>query len=463
MRIVFALLRKDFLLFLRDQTDVIVTFLVPIVLIFLFGHIFGVTPGKKGGFGMEGASKIKLAVVVQSRTPVVTQVADALQKEPSFRTITTDPEASGAQQPLTEERVRRLLREGKLRFALIFPPDAESDDTLGLRVRYLNNPFNDIENGIVTGLVQKTIYTAAPAALVRALPERAARELGEDRVEGFYRSIATTVADTFETDPEQTYQTMKTGMPPVRDRAGLRRVDTSPSTAGKPAPEAGSGNDLLSRLVRIETEQVVGANVKNPMATRLVGGWAMMFLLFSVSSSATALFNEKKAGLFIRLLSMPVKRAHILWSKYLYGMTLGLIQLTVMFATGFVLFGIDITSHFSNLLIAVLAASAACTAFGMLLAAVAPSPQAASGLATLIILTMSALGGAWFPTTMMPEWLQAFSQLTIVYWAIEAFQQVLWAGHSLRQILPTIGILLGFAAVVNAFSLWRFTRGKIFE
>jgi ABC-2 type transport system permease protein len=134
-----------------------------------------------------------------------------------------------------------------------------------------------------------------------------------------------------------------------------------------------------------------------------------------------------------------------------------------MFAAGHVLYGIDISSHFGNLLLACLAASTACTAFGMLLAAIAPSPQAASGLATLIILTMSAIGGAWFPTTLMPDFIQKLAKFTIVYWSIEGFQQVLWIGASLRELLPTLAVLLGIAAVINLFSVWRFSRGNIFE
>ena len=38
------------------------------------------------------------------------------------------------QQPLTEERVRELIADNKLRFALIFPPDTLSTDAIGLRL-----------------------------------------------------------------------------------------------------------------------------------------------------------------------------------------------------------------------------------------------------------------------------------------------------------------------------------------
>ena len=40
---------------------------------------------------------------------------------------------------------------------------------------------------------------------------------------------------------------------------------------------------------------------------------------------------------------------------------------------------------------------------------------------------------------------------------------MLWSGHSLVQLLPTLGILLGITGAVMALALWRFNRGRLFE
>lgn len=63
----------------------------------------------------------------------------------------------------------------------------------------------------------------------------------------------------------------------------------------------------------------------------------------------------------------------------------------------------------------------------------------------------------------MPEFMQHLSPFTIVHWAMEGFVQVLWADCTTRELLPTLAVLFGIAAVVNAFSVWRFKRGQIFE
>lgn len=78
-------------------------------------------------------------------------------------------------------------------------------------------------------------------------------------------------------------------------------------------------------------------------------------------------------------------------------------------------------AHLPELLVIIVAAATAATAFGMLLASIARNPEAAQGLATFLILSMSAVGGAWFPTSIMPEFIQTISKVTLVYWSIEGF------------------------------------------
>ena len=163
------------------------------------------------------------------------------------------------------------------------------------------------------------------------------------------------------------------------------------------------------------------------------------------------------------MLSAPVRLSHILWARFLFGVALATLQLIALFSAGKILFGIELFSHAGPLLALIVSVGAACTAFGMLLAAVSSSHEMAMGLANLIVLVMCAVGGAWFPVSMMPAFIQHFSKLTIVYWAVEGFTSVLWAGQSFREILPTIGILLGVAVAVMAVATLCFKRSAMFD
>ncbi|HWL14955.1 MAG TPA: ABC transporter permease, partial [Opitutus sp.] len=129
---------------------------------------------------------------------------------------------------------------------------------------------------------------------------------------------------------------------------------------------------------------------------------------------------------------------------------------------GDLLYGLELWSHLGGLLVVALASAAACSAFGLFVTALAPNEAAANPISTLLVLTMSAIGGAWFPVSFMPETIQSAAKLTLVYWSVEGFTDVLWAGRSLLDILPKAGVLLAMAALVMTFSVWRFQRSKFF-
>jgi ABC-2 type transport system permease protein len=196
---------------------------------------------------------------------------------------------------------------------------------------------------------------------------------------------------------------------------------------------------------------------------QLIGGWAVQFLLFALVSSATALFYEKDHGVFQRILSGPVPRSTILWSKFLYGAALGLGQLLLLFAAGSLLFGLTLGPRLPFLLPVCLFAAAACAAFGMLLASLARTPESARGMSTFVILLMSALGGAWFPIGLMPQAMQHLSRLTLVYWAVTGFGQAFSPHPSWVQLLPILAALAAMTAAILAVAGWRFQRGTIFD
>jgi ABC-2 type transport system permease protein len=466
MHPILVLLRKDFTNFFRNKAAVSITFLVPFVMIYLFGQIFGVNRKDSGPNG------IPLAVVNASDNPAAAKFVDALKAEKSFRVLTQFVNPDKSTRPLTEADARTLMQgsDPDFRFALVIPADLISATHLGLHLKILSNPRNEIETQTVNGLLQKTIFSNVPELLGQSLQARAKDFLGDARLKQFNGAIAGAVSSTFGGNQAEIEQNLASGdfglgrlTKPVDPT--LRRLDSPAPNAdpkAAPAPAATPSTDALAKIIRLETEQVVGANVKSPAATAIVGGWAIQFLLFALSASATSLFRERDAGIFQRLLASPVTRAHILWSKFLYGVSMGLLQLMVLFLAGRVLFGIEVEQHLGLLILVCAFAAAACTSFGMLLAAVAPNAEAASGLATFLIMLMSALGGAWFPISLMPQFIQQFSKLTLVYWSMEGFSAVLWAGQSLVQILPILAILGGITAAVMSVAIWRFNRGKIF-
>jgi ABC-2 type transport system permease protein len=448
MNPILVLLKKDFCLFLKDRTSIALTFIVPFAMIYLFGQIFHVNSSNPGPSG------IPVAVVNQSGNPAAAKLVLALKAEKSFRILTQYVRPDKTTRPLAEEDLRPLMRADEFRFALVIPKDLVRTDGIGVHLKIYSNPRNEIESETVNGLLQKTLFSNVPELLGQSMQARAKAYLGDTRLNRFNTSVASAVSDAFGGDRDRIRQSMEKG------NFGLRRLD---SDSGAPDDSTQTMRDALSQIVKVDNIQVVGNDVKSPAATQLVGGWAIQFLLFALTASATGLFAEKEIGIFDRILSGPVTRGDILWSKFLYGVCLGLIQLLVLFLAGQLLYGIDISGQAVRLVVVCVFAAAACTSFGMLIAALSPTAESARGLSTFAILLMSAIGGAWFPVSFMPEIIQKFSKLTLVYWSIEGFSQVLWAHATLAELLPTLGYLALITTIVMGFSVWRFSKGKIFD
>ncbi len=478
MRTVFTLVRKDLANFLRNRAAVSLTFIVPVALIYIFGWVFGLNQKDVGPTG------IGLGVVDASGNPAAQTLINALRADPAFRVITTVDQPGRPPRPLTEADLRPLIHDGKFRFAVVLPKDLIRTDGIGLHLQILSDPRNEIESQMVNGLLQKAIFSNVPQLLGQSLQSRAKDYLGDERFQRFNRSLADTITTAFGGDSAKVQKEIESGGLGLREITSvnqpaakpadpsLRRLDTPAPTAPADSPAATpdakpdtkpKAEDFFARLIKIDREQVVGKDVRSPLATRLVGGWAIMFLLFAVSGASAAFFDEQNAGLFQRLLSAPVTRAQLLWSRFTYGVALGLLQLTALFIAGRVLYGIDVFGHFANLVIVCTFAAAACASFGMFIAAVTPNAQAASGLSTFLVMVMSATGGAWYPMSFMPEFMQKIGKFTVVYWSMEGFAQVLWAGSRLADLLPILGVLAGITIVVMAISIWRLNRKAIFE
>jgi len=434
---IYKLFKSSYRIFWNDKVSVALTFIVPLVLMSIFGAVFGGSD--------SGPQGIRLAVLNQSTSFVARSIESSLDTIKAFRIIKSFKTDSGKTIGFDTLSIQEYVRSGQAAAALVLPPDTYADTSVGLYVKFYYDPKNDMEMQTVRGLIQQVVFSQFPSVMAQSALRQAERYLGIESGSAFNRRMATLVHTYFKIDTNI-----------------ILRPKLSDFNIGG-HNTAGTSQNFLNNVVHIDNQQLIGKEVKNPWATRSVGGWGMMFLMFTLTATSSSLFDERRSGVLMRLLTSPVSRTHILWNKYIFNMSLGIIQLLFMFIFGWVMFQIDIFSNFFNLLLIIIAASVACTALGMLIAAFSQTRQQANGLGTLLILSMSAIGGAWFPTSFMPSTIQFFSKLTVVYWSIDGFMEVLWRGVGFISIVPHLVILLGIGAFFNIISVRQFRKGHIFD
>ncbi|OLE97946.1 MAG: hypothetical protein AUG75_02210 [Cyanobacteria bacterium 13_1_20CM_4_61_6] len=94
--------------------------------------------------------------------------------------------------------------------------------------------------------------------------------------------------------------------------------------------------------------------------------------------------------------------------------------------------------------------------FGLVVAALGNSPATARGITTLAVLMMVMLGGAWVPSFIFPAWLQQFTLVVPVRWAVDGLDAMTWRGVGLSGALLPTAILFGFAVAFSVVAASRF-------
>src|SRR4051812_5040966 len=136
MHVILTLLRKDFANLRRNRAAFVLSFLVPMIIIYIVGQVFGL------GRSDSGPSGIPLAVVNQSENPAAAKLVAALQAEKSFRVITEFTNPDKTKRPLTEADLRPMIHDRQFSYALVIPADLISENRFGLHLIVLSDPRN---------------------------------------------------------------------------------------------------------------------------------------------------------------------------------------------------------------------------------------------------------------------------------------------------------------------------------
>ncbi len=187
-----------------------------------------------------------------------------------------------------------------------------------------------------------------------------------------------------------------------------------------------------------------------------VPGYTIFGIFWIVSILASSVLAERRDGTFRRLLVAPMNRATMLAGKLIPHFMVNVVQITLMFATAAILFGLSLGADPTALILLSLAAAASATGLGVLVSAFVRTEAQAGGLTTLLLLTMAAIGGCFIPRFAMPDWMASIGMITPHAWALDGYHDLLVRGSGLSEVLPEIAAVTAFAVAFFAIGVWRF-------
>ena len=400
---------KDLKIFFRDFKAVLLSFLLPIGLITLFGLTFG---GLSESQGSENQTDI---LVADLDSTAITR--DVIMKLDSLEEISV----TNIGFERGKEQIMNGNRLGMLVFYKGFADSVENGKSEPIEL------FYDEARKMEAGLIQYALISN----LMNILGPK-----------------------TFK---KKILKTIQTKYPDI-DSDMMTQIEGDISEQFEPADSSGKENAIMGKMGGLTISGLARKESVNWAMIQSFAGTAIMMLLFSMTAIGNSLLSEREDGTLKRLLYSPITPINIMFGKIIYAMIISIVQLTVMIAFSWLVLGMDIGYNAFYLMLVIVATAFACSGFGIFIAAISTTRKQAEGMSTIVILLMSAIGGSMIPIFFMPVFMQKIAVISLNYWAIQAFFDVLGRDASFVQVITKIGVLIGIGTTMMAISASLFKR-----
>jgi ABC-2 type transport system permease protein len=179
-----------------------------------------------------------------------------------------------------------------------------------------------------------------------------------------------------------------------------------------------------------------------------------LFMFVTALTGAAVLIETRRLGISTRMISTPTSVGTVVAGEGLGRYLVVLFQgLYIMVAT-LLIFRVDWGDPVGAIAV-VLAFAAVGAGTAMLFGTLFSNAQQAIGVGIVFALGLAALGGSMVPAELFSDTLQRVARLTPHYWANSAFAELVRNGGTLADILPQLGVLLAYAAVLLVLATWR--------
>ncbi len=227
-----------------------------------------------------------------------------------------------------------------------------------------------------------------------------------------------------------------------------------PSGGTAPADDAGTESRYLElasapALVGLAVSSAGAGQPQVPsgFAQSVPGTLTMIVLMMTLIYGGIFLIQEKQQGMLRRQLSLPLSRGQVVLAKLLGRLWIAGLQIVLLLFVARVLFGLSLGSSPAGLVMLTGSFAIAVACLSILLGAVCSTAEQASTIGWILSMVLAGLSGCWWPSEVMPEWLQTAAHVLPTAWAMDGFHALISFGRGLEGVwLPSLA-LCGFAVL----------------
>ncbi|HLC83487.1 MAG TPA: ABC transporter permease, partial [Bacteroidia bacterium] len=412
-----AAIKKEALILLRDRVGLAVLFLMPMVLIFVMTLI------QDSAFKSLNERGIPIIFVDNDKDSLGVSIEQGLRNS-GMCTFNNTIDGKTA----TAEMIEKAVSDGKFLVGIVVPKGATEairnnvqllvQQTLG-ESDSLQKQADSVEIVIyIDPITKKSFLTSVTSSL---------RE--------FISEIKTKIM--FQTFSDQISEL-------IPDKSN--------------APKSAFSQSQIIKYKEVYASKQIGEIVPNAVQHN-VPAWAIFAMFFIVLPLAGSMVKEKSEGSVLRLQTMPTSFLILINGKIAVYILVCLIQLILMLSVGKLflpMLGLPtlvIGNSIMGIILLSVSTAFAATGYGVMMGTIARTEQQGAIMGSLSVLLLSAIGGVWVPTYVMPELMRDISVVSPLNWALNGFYELFLRGGGVADVALDSLKLIVFFILTLAVSL----------
>lgn len=421
----FAAFRKEWLILIRDVAGLLLLFIMPLIMVVILTLV-----QEYGWSTITKEPRIPVLYVDLDQDTLSRQLEEELTSENFFSVIR---ELDGS--PISAEQARNLVKEGTYQIALIMPEKATEktrkkiSSMVGKTMMSLTMPnlsqdeavqFADSINIVI--YFDPEVRPSFRKAFTRSMEAYNARIEAKMIFEAFQREIRKMIPGF----------TMPAG--------GYEQT-----TQFKVNFPAGDEEDIY------------------PSSTQHnVPAWSLFAMFFIVIPLTGSIIKEREEGSLLRLLTIPVSYVTIFMAKIGVYLIVCFFQFAIIVLAGIYLMPLfnmsplEVGDHYLSIAVMTIVSALAALGYGVMVGTLAKTHQQAAAFGSVSVVILTALGGLWVPTYLMPESMRIVASYSPLNWAYEGFLDLFLRNGNFISIVPELIKLLAFFAItISIAAIYR--------
>jgi ABC-2 type transport system permease protein len=210
-----------------------------------------------------------------------------------------------------------------------------------------------------------------------------------------------------------------------------------------------------------------GQYAKIPSAVQQsVPAWLVFSMFFIVIPISNTFISEREQGTLMRLKSMNVSRFYLIMGKMAPYLLINAIQVVLMIAMGVYIvpfFGgtaLTLGDSMGGLILIAASVSFSAISMALLIASAARTTEQATTIGGVLNIIFGALGGIMVPKFVMPGFMQDLANLSPMSWGLEGFLDIFLRNGGVADVLPKSLYLFAFGVVMLTLTVILLRRRR---